>query len=270
MKAVTAGVVSALLVGVSCLVPGTGRLPAPPRLPAAAAFESVDESPFGIAEHRRPRRAVEPVLAPAAAPASPSLEATIERLEASGDVRDGYRAFRLIAKCVHARRRDDAMRSLPMGPAHAAERRAYGDGRRRVGAACRDIAPAQIAARLPLVENAARAGVPGAVTAWIEEGPFGDPSALEQRPDDPLVAAWVGQAIERVKAAAARGDVEAIIQLGLLSLNWELDPIDRLRLLVQQAAGRSEPLAMSRSAPERADPSEAPATPPADGAIVRE
>ena len=202
----------------------------PPARVHAVPAESPDESPFDIAQHRRPPRATEPT------PVAPSVAATIERLKATGDPRDAYQAFTFISKCVRARELDDEMKTLPMGPDFAARRRAYGDGRQRVRDACQDITPAQIAARLPLVDKAARAGVPGAVTARIGEGPFGDKSALEQRPDDPLVAEWVEQAIASVKAAARRDDVEAILQLGLLSLYWELDEVDRMKTLVQHAA----------------------------------
>jgi len=237
MKTVTAGGVLALLVGACWFVLGSDPVRRPVLLHAAAA-ESVDESPFGIVEHRRPPRPVEkPATTAASVPAS--LAATIEQLTATGDSRDAYRAFRLIAPCVRAHELDDDMKSLPMGPDFAAEHHAYGDGRQRLQAACGDITTAHIAARLRLVEQAARAGVPGAVTAWIGEGPFGDRSALDQRRDDPLVTEWVEQAIASVKAAARRDDIEAIVQFSLLSLYWELDEIDKLKALVQHAAGRN-------------------------------
>jgi hypothetical protein len=235
MRKTTAGGVFALLLGACWFVPDSDPPRPPVRLHADAA-ESADESPFDIAAHRRPPRPIDaPLATVAAVPASAA--ATIERLTGTGDPRDAYQAFRLIAKCVRARELDDEMKSLPMGPDFAAERAAYGDGRQRVRDACQDITPAQIAARLALVEKAARAGVPGAVSACIGEGPFGDKTALEQRPDDPLVTEWVEQAIASVKAAARRDDVEAILQLGLLSLYWELDDVGRLKTLVQHAAG---------------------------------
>jgi hypothetical protein len=234
MRTVMAGgVLSALLVGAYWFVPGSDPVRPPVRLHAEAA-ESVDESPFDIAQHRRPPLPMDkPAAAAASVPAS--LAATIEQLKATGDARDAYQAFQLIAKCVRARERDDEMKSLPMGPDFAAERSVYGDGRQRLRDACQDITTAQITTRLPLVEKAARAGVPGAVTARIGEGPFGDRTALDQRPDDPLVTEWVEQAIASVKDAARRDDVEAILQLGLLSLYWELDEVDRLKALVHYA-----------------------------------
>jgi hypothetical protein len=266
MKLWTAGLVLALLIGAAYRwVPDFD--PRQPRVQLHAnAAESIDESPFGIAEHRRLPREIERSFA-ASAPGASSLATSIEALKATGDARDAYQAFRLIAKCVRAHELDDEMKTLPMGPDFAAQRQAYGDGLQRLRDACQDITTAQIGTRLSLIEKAAKAGVPGAVTARIGEGPFGDKTALEQRPNDPLVIEWVDQAIASVKAAAKRDDIEAIIQLALLSLYWELDEIDRLRVLVQYV---SEPnlrdpqgnvYTMSLHAPMRADIDKAIATP---------
>ena len=233
MRTVTACGVLALLVGACWFLVDAD--PAQPHVRLHAdAVESADESPFDIGAHRRPPRPIDESAA-TAPNVSPSLATTIEQLEATGDARDAYQAFRLIAKCVRARELDDEMKSLPMGMDFSALRHAYRDGPQRVREACRDITPVQIANRLPLVEQAARAGVHGAVTARIGEGPFGDRTALEQRPDDPLVIEWVERAIASVKAAARSDDVEAIGQLALLSLHWELDEIDRMKTLVQEA-----------------------------------
>ena len=45
-------------------------------------------------------------------------------------------------------------------------------------------------ARLDYLAIALEAGVRGAAEAFLEAGPFGDPSALQTRPDDPLVKEW--------------------------------------------------------------------------------
>jgi hypothetical protein len=231
MKTLMAAAVLALLAGACWLVAGSDPLQPPAALRADVA-ESADESPFDIGAHRRPPRPMEERAAQAASPPV-SLATRIERLKATDDPRDAFQAFQLITRCVRARERDDEIKALPPGPDFAAERNAYGDGRQRVREACQDITHAQIAARLPLVDKAAHAGVHGAVTARIGEGPFGDRSALDQRPDDPLVTEWVEQAIAHVKDAARRDDVEAIVQLGLLSLYWELDEVERLKTLMQ-------------------------------------
>lgn len=161
--------------------------------------------------------------APLALPAAPALAAKpapspgvrVEALAGSADPNDAYRAFRLIDRCARAR---------------AAE------GRQEAKAACRDIGPAQLRLRLPLLEAAARAGVPGAVTAWTGEGPFGDKTALAQRPDDPLVMEWVHEAVAMIRAAAGRDDVAAITQLGWLTVHWNLSDVERLSALVNRPA----------------------------------
>src|SRR5262245_9573941 len=117
----------------------------------------------------------------------------------------------------------------------------YGDGKARVAAACGDLSERDVNLRFELAASAADEGVSGAASAWIEEGPFGDKAALTQRPDDPLIVEWVQQAIVRVNAATKRDDIEAIRQFAMLSLNWELDDVARVRLLVEAAQdGRRE------------------------------
>src|SRR5262249_52194510 len=114
-------------------------------------------------------------------------------------------------------------------------RRRYGDGAQRIGAACGDLTTREVEQRIELAASAADDGIPGAASAWIEEGPFGDKTALTQRPDDPLIVEWAQLAIARVGAATKRSDTDAIGQFGMLCLNWELDDVTRVRLLVDAA-----------------------------------
>ncbi len=142
-----------------------------------------------------------------ASPPSPGTRA--RRLAASGDPHDAYRAYRLIDRCLRARESE---------------------------AACRGMGAAQLRSRLALLGQAARAGVPGAAAAWAGEGPFGDKSALTQRPDDPLVVEWVREAVEMIREAATRNDVAAITQLGWLTVHWDMGDAERLSALVSHAA----------------------------------
>lgn len=173
--------------------------PAPLALQPAAGGRAADQEAVVVAQR------------PAALAAPADAGSRVERLVASGDPRDAYRAFRLIDRCMRARGGDAV-------------------------AACRGIGAAQRRDRLALLETAARAGVPGAVTAWTAEGPFGDKSALTQRPDDPLVAEWVRQAVEMIRTAAARNDVAAITQLGWLTVHWDMGDTERLGALVNRPA----------------------------------
>lgn len=167
-----------------------------------------------------------------------SLRLRVERLLRQGTPRDRYQAFVVLARCAHAVDFDRYLKSLPAGPESMRMRERYGDGSVRIAAACGDLSARQVEQRIELVAAAADEGVPGAASAWIEEGPYGDRTALTQRPDDPLVVEWVEQAIERVLEASRHSDVEAVGQFGMLCLNWEMDDVARVRLLVDSALQR--------------------------------
>ncbi len=190
-------------------------LPLPAHAPSQAG--AVERPGGGASEGRAGFTAPLALPAARAEPARPlpSPGARFEALATSADPRDAYRAFHLIDRCARARE---------------------AEARREIRGACRDIGPAQLRLRLPLLEAAARAGVPGAVTAWTGEGPFGDKTALSQRPDDPLVVEWVRQAVAMIRAAAGRDDVAAITQLGWLTVHWNMGDSERLSALVNHPA----------------------------------
>ena len=167
-----------------------------------------------------------------------SLRRRVERLLARGTPADRYRAFVVLARCAHALEFDRYLSALPASADADRLRTRYGDGAARIAAACGDLSARQVESRLELVASAADDGIPGAASAWIEEGPYGDRSALTQRPGDPLIVEWAEQAIARVHAAIKRADTDAISQFGLLCLNWELDDVARVRLLVDAALER--------------------------------
>jgi hypothetical protein len=144
----------------------------------------------------------------------------------------------VLARCAQAVDFDRYLKSLPAGSETTRLRERYGDGSARIAAACGDLSAREVERRIELVATAADDGIPGAASAWIEEGPHGDRTALTQRPDDPLVVEWAGQAIERVLEASRRSDTEAIGQFGMLCLNWEMDDVARVRLLVDEALQR--------------------------------
>lgn len=139
-----------------------------------------------------------------APPAASAGAARIDRLIASGDAADAFRAYALLERC-------------------------------RVDGACRGIGAVHLRQRLDLLERAARAGVPGAATAFAGQGPFGDRSALTQRPDDPLVAQWIRDAEALIREAARRDDVAAIAQLGWLAVHWDMAEAERFNALVASA-----------------------------------
>jgi hypothetical protein len=139
-------------------------------------------------------------------PAEP-LARRIERLAASGDPRDAYRAWWLLHACVvfertgHLPGRDgteaDALNEPVADPATA----------------CATVSERMKMARTDHLERAARAGVEGALAALVEEGPFGDPTALMTRPDDPLVKAWKERVNGMLNEQAEEGYWGSLYQL---------------------------------------------------------
>lgn len=182
--------------------------------------------------------ATRPPLPPTTASDAVGLRSRVERLLSPGTPRARYQAFGVLAQCAHAIDFDRYLKSLPVDSESTRLRERYGDGFARIAAACGDLSARQLELRVELAASAADEGIPGAASAWVEEGPYGDKTALTQRPDDPLVVEWAQQAIARVNAATKRADTEAIGQFGLLCLNWEMDDVARVRLLVDAGVER--------------------------------
>lgn len=139
---------------------------------------------------------------PLSAPAEP-LAQRIERLVASGDPRDAYRAWWLLHACVvfgrtgHLPERDGTEPDAIADPAHA----------------CATVNERMKMARIDHLERAARGGVDGALAELVEEGPFGDPTALTTRPDDPLVKAWKERVNGMLNEQAEQGYWASLYQL---------------------------------------------------------
>jgi hypothetical protein len=211
------------------------RLATTPRAPEPLANTRAASAPPPLP------RATAPAIgatAPRSISDSASLQQRVDLLLKHGTPRDRYQAFAVLARCAHAVDFDRYLKSLPPSIETTRMRERYGDGSVRIASACGDLSARQVEQRIELVAAAADDGVPGAASAWIEEGPYGDRTALTQRPDDPLVVAWVDQAIERVLEASRHSDIDAVGQFGMLCLNWELDDVARVRLLVDAALER--------------------------------
>jgi hypothetical protein len=232
-KTVVGGVAVLALATLVATGPGVRQDKAQPSRAAASPEVSGQALDRGVAAEatRPPQR---PTLVSDAA----GLRSRVERLLSPGTARARYQAFGVLAQCAHAIDFDRYLKSLPVDSESTRLRERYGDGFARIAAACGDLSARQLDLRVELAASAADDGIPGAASAWVEEGPFGDKTALTQRPDDPLIVEWAQQAIARVNAATKRADTEAIGQFGLLCLNWELDDVARVRLLVDAGVER--------------------------------
>lgn len=83
--------------------------------------------------------------------------------------------------------------------------------RREQAAYCAHLTETMKRDRLVYLEKAVKGGAMGAALAFFQAGPFGDPSALITRPDDPLVQEWKQQAGGYLTQAAHSGDMGAMM-----------------------------------------------------------
>jgi hypothetical protein len=186
---------------------------APPAPPARA----LPASTSAIAQRGATSAAV-PVhaAAPAAATAELPLQAQVDRLLATRNPADALNAFYLVTDCVTFNSEHDRMvydeeeikhwkgDTLPgWRGMNAAEKR-------QATQLCGALTAREGERRFDYLAIAMRAGVPGAVVAFVNAGPFGDPTALNTRPDDPLVRAWKTQATEQLALSAESGDLDTL------------------------------------------------------------
>ncbi|MGK5046399.1 hypothetical protein ACQ4WP_10935 [Janthinobacterium sp. GB4P2] len=167
-----------------------------------------------IAASAPPGRSLESYLnidasVPAAqVPVVVSLAQRLERLGASGRAEDAYAAFNLIDDCIVFQRESRLPgMEFELGREMTAEEKAAQQQ------LCAELTQRQREDRLGYLATAAKAGVPGAATLFLSEGPFGDRSALRNRPDDPLVQAWKRQAIAQLTAQADAAELTSVATL---------------------------------------------------------
>ena len=168
-------------------------VPAPAQGRSLAAYFTLDASAV-------------PVPDPVAPPVS--LAQQLARLAASGRPEDAYAAYNLLDDCISFEK-EGRLPGLEfeLGREMTAEEKA---AQRQL---CAGLTQRQREDRLAYLATAAKAGVPGAATLFLSEGPFGDRSALRNRPDDPLVQAWKRQAIAQLAAQADEAELSSVATL---------------------------------------------------------
>jgi len=150
-----------------------------------------------------------------AAAANPNLSVHVADLLASHDPYDAYAAYMLVSGCASFNRRQDLeMHDNKLG----AKRALNAEERRNMTRMCGAMTERERLARLDYLATAVKAGVPGAAWMHAVEGPFGDPSALTARPDDPLVREWKATAASQLDMAAEAGDTTALMLWGMQKL----------------------------------------------------
>ena len=177
-------------------------------MPEAAAGAGAASAPPGRSLAAYFNLGAVPPPAPAAAPEPVTLARQLDRLAASGTPEDAYAAYQLLDDCI-AFLQEGRLPALEFelgremtAPEKAAQRQL-----------CAGLTQRQRDERLGYLATAAKAGVPGAATLFLSEGPFGDRSALRNRPDDPLVQAWKQQAIAQLTAQADDAELTSVSTL---------------------------------------------------------
>ncbi|MFK3736672.1 hypothetical protein [Massilia sp. TN1-12] len=174
------------------------------------------QRPLSPAQAPAPARSSLPV--PADTP--PNQRIQVERLLASHDPHDAFAAYELVARCAAFNVEHDA-------PVFDEEELKHWKGdtvpgfrgmtapeKEREARVCDGMTERERQSRLDYLAIAAAADVPGAAIAYAREGPFGDPSALETRPDDPLVKEWKTRAAGQLaQAAEMDADLSALAYL---------------------------------------------------------
>lgn len=157
-----------------------------------------------------------------------TLAQQVDRLAATGRAADAYDAYWLVQTCIDFQRTGDL--AVPDGDLM---RRANDAEKSAEKLMCADLTGRMKTARLDHLAVAAKAGISGADLAFLQTGPFGDISALESRPDDPLVLAWKEEALGYLEAQALQGSIASMIALvGKYNEDGELvkrHPVSALR-----------------------------------------
>ena len=137
-----------------------------------------------------------------------TLAQQVDRLSATGRPADAFDAYWLVQTCIDFQRTGDLAVADGdfMRPANGVEKSAE-------KLLCADMTERMRTTRLDHLALAARAGIDSADLAFLQTGPFGDRSALESRPDDPLVLAWKAQALSYLEAQAQQGRIPSMITL---------------------------------------------------------
>lgn len=133
------------------------------------------------------------------------LARQVDALIATRNPEDAFKAHNLIGDCITFQRLG------VISFFHFPQQREMSDAEKQTEARmCASMTEQMKRSRIDYLGVAAKAGVPGASSRFLLEGPFGDPSALETRPDDPLVVQWKQQAMEQLNREAAQGDLTSL------------------------------------------------------------
>ena len=141
-----------------------------------------------------------------------TLGVQVERLLATNKAGSAYAAYYLVLACTTFNRHLDM--KLYDDKLHV-QRDMNASERQHLTKMCAGMTERERLARLDYLAIAVKGGVEGAAWTFATEGPFGDPSALKTRPNDPLVQAWKTTATTQLTQAAEDGDLVVLLVWGL-------------------------------------------------------
>lgn len=140
----------------------------------------------------------------------------VQRLIATNEGQQAFAAYWLLLGCMSFNQHHEI--NVYDDKLHA-NRRMNAAEQRHARKVCGSMTERERQARLDYLAMAVKARVPSAAWIFATEGPFGDPSALKTRPDDPLVQAWKATATAQLVRDAERGDPATLIAWGMVKLN---------------------------------------------------
>jgi hypothetical protein len=151
---------------------------------------------------------------PASAPIPATVGDQIRALSRSNDPVDKFHAYQLAYRCQIAHEAQERFNQTVQAlqqPTHPQLDQYKG--------ACDGVTSQDLAKRRENLLAAVAAHIPAAAHQFLAEGFNGDPQALVQRPDDPLVLDWKRQVVSELQAAAQAGDRLAATDLSQMYRN---------------------------------------------------
>jgi hypothetical protein len=144
------------------------------------------------------------------------IEVQVQRLIATNNGQQAFAAYWLLVGCTSFNQHHNV--DLYDDQQHA-NRSMNADEQRLAGKVCASMTERDRQARLDYLAKAVETGIPFSAWIFATEGPFGDPSALKTRPDDPLVKLWKVTATAHLARDAERGEPATLIAWGMDKLN---------------------------------------------------
>jgi hypothetical protein len=123
---------------------------------------------------------------------------------------DAFSAYQIVSSCRNLQNRELMLVNLPASAEQARQYAEFHKSEAQSLAECKDLSGSDAMGWQQDLLRAVTAKVPGAVMAFVFEGPFGDQNALVDRSDDPLVVQWKAQALKYLVGSANDGDIHSL------------------------------------------------------------